>query len=82
MLYTLPLFCAHPLSAEMGFVKKGETALEGVSVIMYDGAGTRLDIGEEVGVETPMNRWKDGSILEVFSSFFCLFHRYLTVCDS
>lgn len=39
-------------------------------IILYDGAGTRLDVGHNIRAHTPANKFKDGVTLSVKSVFF------------
>lgn len=39
------------------------------NIILYDGAGTRLDIGKNIGAYTPANKFQDGVSLSVSPLF-------------
>ena len=54
---------------EMGFLN-GDSP-EPVEVFMYDGAGTRADIGPQVRFVIPAGRFQDGDQLLVRFFFFC-----------
>ena len=48
----------------MGYVPEGGFE-EPTEIMRYDGAGTRLDIGNNIGAFTPANKFKDGVTLSV-----------------
>jgi hypothetical protein len=53
----------------MGYVPDEGFAVP-TSIILYDGAGTRLDIGKNIGAHTPANKFQDGVSLSVNPLFF------------
>lgn len=53
----------------MGYVPDGGFDVP-TSIILYDGAGTRLDIGKNIRAYTPANKFQDGVSLSVNPLFF------------
>jgi len=48
----------------MGHVPKDGFEVE-TDLILYDGAGTRIQLGSNIGVVTPANRFQDGVTMSV-----------------
>ena len=46
----------------MGHVPKDGFEVE-TDLILYDGAGTRIQLGSNIGVVTPANRFQDGVLV-------------------
>lgn len=57
----------------MGFMPEGGFE-EPTEIMLYDGAGTRLDIGNNIGAFTPANKFEDGVTLSVNPQLFIFFH--------
>ena len=57
----------------MGFMPEGGFEVP-TEIMLYDGAGTRLDIGNNIGALTPANKFKDGVTLSVRAQLFIFFH--------
>lgn len=55
----------------MGYVPQ-QGFEEEVKLVMYDGAGTRAKLGNNIKVVTPPNKFKDGVTMKVgLVRFFC-----------
>lgn len=60
-------------SLVMGYMPEGGFE-EPTNIMLYDGAGTRLDVGNNIGAFTPANKFKDGVTLEVYPQLFIFLH--------
>jgi hypothetical protein len=53
-------------SSRGGFSSYGQDGFEEeTDLILYDGAGTRIKLGSNVGVVTPANKFQDGVTMSV-----------------
>ena len=66
---------------EVGFPAMGHVPKDGfeeeTDLILYDGAGTRIKLGSNIGVVTPANRFQDGVTMSV--SDWCELMERLTI---
>jgi hypothetical protein len=54
------------LFAALGYVPKGGFR-ERTNIMMWDGAGSRANLGGNVGLQVPSDRYQDGVQMEVWA---------------